>query len=114
MPKRGQPRSAPTPIAAASTVRCPARVTASVRVTLAPPFRHGWQDRQATPGACGRFGSNPVEESELGLETGTLRICAHKGKFEVLSEAIYSARKEAAARLTAADIARAEAAGLNL
>ena len=62
----------------------------------------------------GRILFPPELRRELGLETGTLRICAHKGKFEVLSETIYNARKEAAARLTATDIARAESAGLNL
>jgi MraZ protein len=69
---------------------------------------------EAEMDAQGRILFPPELRRELGLETGTLRICSHKGKFEVLSESIYLARKEAAARLSAADIARAEAAGLNL
>src|SRR5271166_4766994 len=40
--------------------------TASARVTLVPAFCHRRQDRHAT--RSGRFGSNPVEESELGVE----------------------------------------------
>lgn len=62
----------------------------------------------------GRVLFPPELRRELGLETGTLRICAHKGKFEVLSEKLYAERKEAAAQLTEADILKAESAGLNL
>jgi hypothetical protein len=42
--------------------------TASARVTFAPAFRHRRQDRHVTPGARGRFRSNPIEESQLGVE----------------------------------------------
>jgi MraZ protein len=62
----------------------------------------------------GRVLFPPELRRELGLESGTLRICAHKGKFEVLSEKVYAGRKEAAARLTKEDIEKAESAGLNL
>jgi len=62
----------------------------------------------------GRILFPPELRRELGLESGTLRICAHKGKFEVLSEKVYEERKAAAAQLTADDLERAEAAGLNL
>jgi MraZ protein len=62
----------------------------------------------------GRVLFPPELRRELELETGTLRICAHKGKFEVLSEKLYTERKEAAARLTEAEISKAESAGLNL
>lgn len=62
----------------------------------------------------GRVLFPPELRRELELESGTLRICAHKGKFEVLSEKLYAERKEAAAQLTEADILKAESAGLNL
>jgi len=64
--------------------------------------------------AQGRVLLPPELRRELGLENGTLRICAHKGKFEILSEKLYNERKEAAAQLTEADIAKIESAGLNL
>jgi MraZ protein len=62
----------------------------------------------------GRILFPPELRREVGLESGTLRICAHKGKFEVLSEKLYAERKETAAHLTEADILKAESAGLNL
>jgi transcriptional regulator MraZ len=62
----------------------------------------------------GRVLFPPELRRELQLETGTLRICAHKGKFEILSEKLYAERKEAASHLTEADILKAESAGLNL
>lgn len=62
----------------------------------------------------GRILFPPELRRELGLESGTLRICAHKGKFEVLNEKLYADRKEAAAQLTEADLEKAESAGLNL
>jgi MraZ protein len=62
----------------------------------------------------GRVLFPPELRRELDLESGTLRICAHKGKFEVLSEKLYTERKEAAAQLTEADFLKAESAGLNL
>lgn len=62
----------------------------------------------------GRVLFPPELRRELELESGTLRICAHKGKFEVLSEKLYTERKQAAAQLTEADISKAESAGLNL
>ena len=64
--------------------------------------------------AQGRILFPPELRRELGIENGTLRIVAHKGKFQVLSEALYAERKEKAIRLTAADLAKAEAAGLNV
>jgi MraZ protein len=62
----------------------------------------------------GRILFPPELRRELGLETGTLRICSHKGKFEILSEKLYNERKEAAAQLTEDDLTQAEKAGLNL
>jgi MraZ protein len=62
----------------------------------------------------GRILFPPELRRELGLEDGTLRIYAHKGKFEVMSERTYNERKAAAAQLTEADLAKAESAGLNL
>ena len=62
----------------------------------------------------GRILFPPELRRELGLETGTLRIVAHKNKFEVLSEAVYAARKDAAAQLTEADLDKAAQAGFNL
>jgi MraZ protein len=62
----------------------------------------------------GRILFPPELRRELELESGTLRICAHKGKFEVLSEKLYTQRKEAAAQLTEIDFLKAESAGLNL
>jgi hypothetical protein len=40
----------------------------SARVTLVPAFCHHRQDRHTMRGSSGRFGSSPVEESELGVE----------------------------------------------
>ena len=62
----------------------------------------------------GRILFPPELRRELGLETGTLRIVAHKGKFEVLSEKLYAERKEAAANLTEDDLSKIESAGLNM
>jgi MraZ protein len=62
----------------------------------------------------GRILFPPELRRELGLETGTLRIVAHKGKFEVLSEKLYAERKEAAAGLTGDDLSKIESAGLNM
>ena len=41
---------------------------ASARVTLVPAFCHHRQDRHTIRGSSDRFGSSPVEESELGVE----------------------------------------------
>ena len=41
------------------------------------------------------------------------RICFHKGRIEVLSEAIYEERRQQALQMTADDLAKLEAAGLN-
>ena len=62
----------------------------------------------------GRILLPPELRRELSLESGTLRIVAHKNKFEVLSEAEYAKRKAAAAQLTEDDLSKAEQAGFNL
>lgn len=64
--------------------------------------------------AQGRILFPPELRRELGLENGTLRICAHKGKFEILTEQLYEQRKQAAAQLNAGSLEKLESAGLNL
>lgn len=49
---------------------------------------------------------------ELGIENQAVRLYAHRGHLEVLSEATYEERKREAAQTVAEDLAKLEAAGL--
>ena len=77
-------------------------------------FNANYFGAEAEMDAQGRVLFPPELRRELGLENGTLYICADKGKFQVLSEKIFAERREAAAQLTKEDFAKAESAGLNL
>lgn len=60
----------------------------------------------------GRILFPPELRRELGLEDQPVRLYAHRGHIEVLSEAIYEERKREAAQTVAEDLERLEAAGL--
>lgn len=61
----------------------------------------------------GRILFSPELRRELGIENQSVRLYAHRGHIEVLSETIYEERKREAAQTVADDLARLEAAGLN-
>lgn len=61
----------------------------------------------------GRIVFPPELRRELGIEDQPVRIFFHKGRIEVLSEAIYQEQKQQALQMTADDLARLESAGLN-
>ena len=60
----------------------------------------------------GRVLFSPELRRELGMEGQGLHLYAHRGRIEVLSDAIYEARRKAATALTEDDLANLEAAGL--
>lgn len=60
----------------------------------------------------GRILFSPELRRELGIENAPVRIHFTKGRFEVLSDAVYEERKRKAAESAEADIEAAEAAGL--
>lgn len=60
----------------------------------------------------GRIQFSPELRRALGIENSTVRIHATRGKFEVLSDAVYEERKRKAAESAEADIEALEAAGL--
>lgn len=62
----------------------------------------------------GRILFPPELRRGLGLETGTLRIYAHKGKFNVLSDQLYNELRDSASQLNEQDLEQAAAAGLIL
>ena len=60
----------------------------------------------------GRIVFSPELRRELGIENQPVKIFAHKGRFEVLSEPIYQERKQLASRQPSANVHKLEAAGL--
>ena len=60
----------------------------------------------------GRVLFPPELRRELGIENAQVRLYAHKGRIEVLSEALYEERKRQAAEVTQEDLDALEAAGL--
>lgn len=62
--------------------------------------------------AQGRILFSPELRRALGLENSPVRIHAYKGRIEVLSEAIYEARKRAASETAPDDVKTLEKAGL--
>ena|SRR5689334_17426601 len=61
----------------------------------------------------GRVVFPPDLRRELNIEEQPVKIYAYKGRIEVLSTRIYEDRKNEAVQLTAEDLTKAEAAGLN-
>jgi MraZ protein len=61
----------------------------------------------------GRILFSPELRRELGIENQPVRLFAHRGRIEVLSEKIYEERKREAAQTSVDDVTRLEAAGLN-
>jgi MraZ protein len=61
----------------------------------------------------GRILLSPELRREVGIEDQAVRIYAHKGKIEILSEKVYQERKREAAQLTDDDLAALQTAGLN-
>ena len=61
----------------------------------------------------GRILLSPELRREVGIEDQPVRIYAHKGKIEILSEKVYQERKQQAAELTDDDLAALQTAGLN-
>ena len=61
----------------------------------------------------GRILFPPELRRELGIENQPVRLYAHRGRIEVLSEKIYEERKREASQIAAEDLAKLEAAGLN-
>jgi DNA-binding transcriptional regulator/RsmH inhibitor MraZ len=60
----------------------------------------------------GRILFPPELRRELGIENQQVRIYSYRGRFEVLSEEIYQARKQEASATPAEDVTKLEAAGL--
>ncbi len=63
--------------------------------------------------AQGRILLPPELRREFGIEDQPVRIYAHKGKIEILSEPVYQQRKQEALQLTDDDLATLQIAGLN-
>ena len=61
----------------------------------------------------GRILLSPELRRELGIEDQPVKIYAHKGKIEILSEKVFEERKQEAAQLSDDDIAALQIAGLN-
>jgi division/cell wall cluster transcriptional repressor MraZ len=61
----------------------------------------------------GRILFPPELRRELGIENQSVRLFAYRGRIEVLSEKIYEERKREASQMSAEDLAKLEAAGLN-
>jgi len=61
----------------------------------------------------GRILFSPELRRELGIENQPVRLFAYRGRIEILTEAIYEERKKEAAQVTADDVGKLEAAGLN-
>jgi MraZ protein len=61
----------------------------------------------------GRILLSPELRREVGIEDQPVRIYAHKGKIEILSEKIYQERKQQAAEFSDDDLAALQTAGLN-
>ena len=61
----------------------------------------------------GRILLSPELRREVGVEDQPVRVYAHKGKIEVLSEKVYQERKQEAVQLTDEDLAKLQMAGLN-
>ena len=60
----------------------------------------------------GRILFSPELRRELGIENSAVRLHAYKGRIEVLSEAIYESRKQAASQTASDDVKKLEKAGL--
>jgi MraZ protein len=60
----------------------------------------------------GRVLLPPEMRRELGIENQSVRLFAYKGRIEILSEAIYTERKQKAAASAEADLETLEGAGL--
>ena len=61
----------------------------------------------------GRILLSPELRRELGIEDQPVKIYAHKGKIEILSEKVFEERKQEAAQLSDDDLAALQIAGLN-
>jgi MraZ protein len=61
----------------------------------------------------GRILLSPELRREVGIEDQPVRIYAHKGKVEILSEKVYQERKQEAVDLNADDLVDLQRAGLN-
>jgi MraZ protein len=61
----------------------------------------------------GRILLSPELRREVGIEDQAVRVYAHKGKIEILSEKVYQERKQEASQLTDEDLATLQTAGLN-
>jgi len=61
----------------------------------------------------GRVLFSPDLRRELNLENQGLHLYAHRGRIQVLNDAIYEERRKAAMGLTEDDLAQLEAVGLN-
>lgn len=59
----------------------------------------------------GRIQLPPELRRTLGIENQPVRICAHKGRIEIYSEAIYQERRKAAEEAPEADVETLEGAG---
>ncbi len=63
--------------------------------------------------AQGRILLSPELRRELDIENQPVRLYAHKGKIEILSEKVYQERRQEAMQLTDEDLATLHSAGLN-
>jgi MraZ protein len=61
----------------------------------------------------GRVLFSPELRRQLGIENQPVRLYAYRGRIEILSEKIYEERKREAAQMSADEVAKLEAAGLN-
>ncbi len=61
----------------------------------------------------GRILLSPELRRELGIEDQPVRIFAHKGKVEILSEKVYQERKREGVELSSDDLEALQRAGLN-
>jgi MraZ protein len=68
---------------------------------------------EAEMDAQGRILFSPELRRELGIENQPVRLFAHRGRIEVLSEKIYEERKREASQTAPDDVTKLEAAGLN-
>ena len=67
---------------------------------------------EAEMDAQGRVGFSTELRRELGLEDKPLKIFAHKGRIEILTEEIYGRRKQRASQSSEEKLRKLEAAGL--
>jgi MraZ protein len=61
----------------------------------------------------GRILLSPELRREVGIEDQPVRVYAHKGKIEILSEKVYQERRQEAGQLTEESLAALQMAGLN-